>query len=253
MRSLRPLPNAKKFRFAALLTTVLVGVPVTAYTTLLATNALSAWRISRVLNNLEEIRVGDPPASLLRSIKGCTIQQKESEYFCQIVHFQLQFASLDGLISKASESWMWDDGFRRLGLHSKYLRILTRIEKGQVQNISTTLIVDGRYESLGQQWELAEHIPQAYQDDLSSTSEDRRTLMHWFHITSSRPGEGFHVDVTPASTPEELRARHANSHCLLSFGGCDGLCELMPDAIPVLRQRKRGFGGCTNAPPRTVN
>jgi hypothetical protein len=248
MTSLRLFPNAGKFRFLALLVAVLVGVPVAGYATLLAANAASAWRISRVLNSLEKIRVGDPPANLLRAIKGCTIQQKGTEYFCHVVHFQLQFPWLQTAISKVPESWIWEDRFRRLGLKSQYLSIFARVDSQQVQSISATLIVDGRYESLGQQWELAEHIPEPYVNDPSTTLEDRRTLMLWFHITSSRPGQGFHIDVTPASTPEELRARHANLHCLFSFQGCDGLCELMPDAIPVLRQRNRGFGGCTNAP-----
>lgn len=248
MTPLQLSPKAKKFRFLALLTAVFVGLPVAGYAALLAASALSAWRISRVLNDVENIRVGDPPANLLRAMRDCTIRQVESEYFCQIVHFQLQFAWLQTAISKLPEPWVWDDRFRRLGLRGQYLSIFATIDGRQVQSISAVLIVDGRYESLGQRWGLAGQIPQPYLGDPSITLEDRRTLMRWFHITNWRSGEGFHIDVTPASTSEELRARHPNLHCLFSFRGCDGLCELMPNAIPVLRQRKRGFGGCTNAP-----
>ena len=248
MASLRLSPKEKKFRLVAALTAVFLGLPLAGYGTLLAGNALSAWRISRVLTSLEKIRVGDPPSGFLDTIKGCSIQQKDSEYFCQIVHFQLQFAWLQSAIWKLPQSWIWDDRFRRLGLRTQYLNVFATIDHQQIQSISVTLIVDGRYESLGQQWEIAEHIPELYLDDPSTTAEDRRTHMLWFHITSARPGEGFHIDATPSSTPEELRARHANPHCIFSFQGCDGLCELMPDAIPVLKQRNRGFRGCTNVP-----
>lgn len=248
MTSLRLSPKAKKFRLLAALTAVFLGLPLAGYATLLATNALSARRISRVLIGLEEIRLGDPPSAFFDAIKGCTIQQQDSEYFCQMIHFQLQFARLQSGIWKMPESWMFDDRLRRLGLRTQYLNIFVTIDHKKIQTLSVTLIVDGRYESLGQHWEIAERIPELYLDDPSTTPEDRRTYMRWFHITSARPGEGFHIDATPSSTREELRARHANPHCLFSFVGCDGLCELMPDAIPVLQQRKRGFGGCTSTP-----
>jgi len=77
-----------------------------------------------------------------------------------------------------------------------------------------------------------------------------RTLdyMHWYHITSMPSGEGFRVYATNESTDKELRARHINPACLLSFRGCDGLCELLPDAVPVLNDRHRGWGGCCSVP-----
>jgi len=70
---------------------VFLGLPLTVYAALLAGNALSAWRISRVLNRLERIRVGDPATTLISTIEGCAIKQSDSEYYCQIYHFRLQF------------------------------------------------------------------------------------------------------------------------------------------------------------------
>lgn len=230
-----------------MLTVVFVGFPLASYAALLAGNALSAWRISGVLNRLEKIRVGDPASTLLSTIEGCTIKQIDSEYFCRIYHFPLQFEWLDVALAKLPDAATWDERLRRMGLREQYLSVSATIDHQRVQRISVGLIVAGRYESMGNQWEIAEHIAKRHLD-ASSRDEDRRTFMTWFHITSMRSGEGFHVCVTPASTTEELRARHANPHCLFSFQGCDGLCELMPDAIPVLKQRNRGFGGCTNVP-----
>ena len=222
-----------------------VGLPLTVYAALLAGNALSAWRISRVLNRLEKIRVGDPAPTLLSTIEGSAIKQRDSEYDCQIYHFQLQFQWLDGAFAKLPDEVTWAERLRHLGLREQYLSVSATVDRQRVQRISVGLIVAGRYESMGSQWEIAEHIPERHLD-ASSPDEDHRTFMNC--ITSFRPGEGFHLYVTPTSTPPELQARHANPHCLFSFQGCDGLCDLMPNAIPVLKERNRGFGGFTNVP-----
>ena len=247
MASLRLFPKVMWRKAVVILTVVFVGLPLTTYAALLAGNALSAWRISRVLNRLEKIRVGDPAPTLFSTIEGCAITQSGSEYDCQMYHFPLQFRWLSAAFAKLPDEVKWDERLRHLGLREQYLSVSATIDHQRVQRISVGLIVAGRYESMGSQWEIAEHIPERHLDD-SLSDEDRRTFMNWFHITSYRPGEGFHFYVTPASTPAELQARHANPHCLFSFRGCDGLCELMPDAIPVLKQRNRGFGGCTSVP-----
>lgn len=247
MDSLRLFPKVTRRRVGAILTVVLMGLPLTIYAVLLAGNALSAWRISRVLNRLEKIRVGDPAPTLFSAIEGCAITQSGSEYDCQMFHLPLQFRWLSAAFAKLPDEVTWDEHLRHLGLREQYLSVSATIDHQRVQRISVGLIVAGRYESMDSQWEIAEHIPERHLD-ASTSDEDRRTFMNWFHITSFRPGEGFHVYVTPTSTPLELQTRHANRRCLFSFQGCDGLCELMPDAIPVLEQRKRGFGGCTNVP-----
>lgn len=247
MTSLRLSPKATKRRVVGMLTVVFLGFPLAVYAALLAGNALSAWRISRVLNRLEKIRVGDPASTLLSTVNGCLSQHSNSEYVCQIYHFPLQFEWLDSAFWKLPDAVRWTDRVRHLGLREHYLSVSATIERERVKNISVTLMIAGRYESLGAQWEIAEHVPERHLD-ASTPAEYRRTYMNWFHITNIRPGEGFHLDATPSSTPDELQARHANPHCLLSFRGCDGLCELMPDAILVLKRRNRGFGGCTNVP-----
>ena len=39
------------------------------------------------------------------------------------------------------------------------------------------------------------------------------------------------------------RITRFNRACLLSFRGCDGLCELFPNAIPMLNEHHRSWGG----------
>jgi hypothetical protein len=73
--------------------------------------------------------------------------------------------------------------------------------------------------------------------------------MGWYHITSVPSGEGFTVHATPISTEKELNARRINRGCLFSSRGCDGLCELLSEAIPVLRERNSSWGGWTDATP----
>ena len=135
-----------------------------------------------------------------------------------------------------------------VGLRGRYLSVHARIDQPQIRSMAVTLIVVGRYESLGNMWQIADRVPQQYQKESLGT-DDQRTYMAWIHITSIPPGEGLRLYATPTSTPQELQARHANPMCLFSFRGCDGLCELLPDAIPILNERKRGWGGCTGVPP----
>jgi|GEM_PF-5902329 hypothetical protein len=192
MASLRLFPKVTWRKLVGMLAVVLLGLPLTVYATLLAGNALSAWRISRVLNRLEKIRVGDPAPILFRTIEGCAVKQSGSEYDCQIYHFPLQFQWLDAAFSKLPNVVTWDERLGRLGLRKQYLSVCATIDRERVQRIAVGLMVAGRYESMGSQWEIAEHIPERHLD-ASLSDEDRRTFMNWFHITSFRPGEGFHL------------------------------------------------------------
>jgi hypothetical protein len=237
-----------KSRLLVGVTAVVLGVPFAAYALLLAGNAYSAWRMSKVLISLEAIRVGDPAATIFHTISGCSTEQSGAEYECQLVDLPLEFGFLQRLTWKLPYAWTWNDRLARMGLRGRYLAVHATLDQSRVRSLAVTLIVLGRYESLGNKWQLADTVPQQYQDE-SSPPENHRTYMAWFHITSMPSGEGFRLYATPNSTPEELRARHVNSSCLFSFGGCEGLCELLPYAAALLPERKRGWGGCSGVPP----
>jgi hypothetical protein len=244
----RLLPQSKKLKVLVMLAAV-ASAPLVLYGALMALHTYQAWRLSTMLNSLEAVRVGDPAAGVLQTMSGgCTIERRESEYMCQIVDLPLQFRWLEGLVWKLPDEWRTSDTLDHIGLRGSYLSVSALIDQEHVQRLSVMLIVIGRYESLGSRWEIADRIPQHYYEEASLGPDDRRTYMTWFHITSIPPGEGFRVYATPVSTAEELRARHVNSRCLFSLRGCDGLCELLPDAVPVLNERKRGWGGCCSVP-----
>jgi hypothetical protein len=105
-----------------------------------------------VLNRLEKIRVGDPAPTLLSTIEGSAIKQRDSEYYCQIYHFQLQFQWLDAAFAKLPDEVTWAERLRHLGLREQYLSVSATVDRQRVQRISVGLIVAGRYESMGSQW-----------------------------------------------------------------------------------------------------
>ena len=242
----RLLLQSKKLKILVLVF-IAISVPIMLYGLLLTVHAYQAWRLSRMLSSLEEIRVGDSAARILQTIEWCTIERSESEYICQVVDLPLQFGWLQRLTWKLPNEGRVMDRLDRIGLRGHYLTVTADIDREQVRSLSVTLIVVGRYESLGSKWTIAERIPEHYQHP-SLNHDDQRTYLAWFHITSIPPGEGFAIYATPASTAKEMRARHVNARCLFSFKGCDGLCELLPNAVTVLQQRRRSWGGCCDVP-----
>jgi hypothetical protein len=221
------LPRSKVFKVAMSLAAFIVVAPAALYVSLLALNAYSSWRLSKMLDSLEAIHVGDPSKNILRVIEHCTIERSESGYLCQVVDFPLHFEFLQKLTWKLPDDWDVNEILSRIGLRGRYLSVSARIENGHVRKVLVSLIVIGRYESLGNKWEIADSIPPQY-DEPSLTALDRRTYMSWFHITSVAPGEGFRLYATPASSPEELLARHVNSRCLSVFADATAFAKCSP-------------------------
>ena len=123
-------------KVVGVVTSVFLGLPLTAYALLLAGNAVSAWRIQRLLDNLEEILVGDPSARLLSTIEGCVIQPSESEYLCQVYHYPLQFEWLDAVFWKLPDAVTRADRLRHLGLREQYLGVAATIDHQRGQSIT---------------------------------------------------------------------------------------------------------------------
>ena len=72
--------------------------------------------------------------------------------------------------------------------------------------------------------------------------------MGWYHIMSVPPGGGCRHFYYCGQYTKELLAGRINRKGLLSFSRCDGLCELLPDAVAVLKERNESWGGCTEVP-----
>jgi hypothetical protein len=165
-----------------------------------------------------------------------------------VAAYQYRFERVWRLFSKLPEPWnsRLRNGLDVLGLRAWDIRVYPSLHDNQLESISVRAFVTGRYETLGASWLMADHAMKFAGGGIEEG--DPQTLMHWYHITSYISGEGYRISVTPRSSEEELWARHINGRCLVSFRGCDGLCDLLPDAARLLNKRHSSFGGCTGVP-----
>jgi hypothetical protein len=132
----------------------------------------------------------------------------------------------------------------RAGLRGHFVTVNSLIAHGRIQKLSTVLIVDGRYESLGVKWTIT-----ASQDERPKF-EENRAYGRRFHITSEIGGEGFGFYATSTASEKDLLMRHANPRCLFSFRGCSSLCEILPYAIPAM-EKHVGPNVCTE--PQSIH
>jgi len=244
------LPHRWRLRKAI---AVVVLLPLLAgfllYVVLLSAEYLSARQASRMLDKLDTIRLGDPAERFEDAVQGCEIKRQHAEFSCELVAGAFRFHPPWALMGKLSLQHSYDLGrfLDRTGLRAWRLYTTASITEGHISKLTAGILVEGRYETLGGNWQLAPGVPTEYLWP-GSGGDERRTLIRWFHITSLLSGEGLTVDATPGSTAHELRARSINRQCLFTFRGCDGLCEVLPDAVHVLRERGMGPGGRTNVP-----
>ena len=221
----------------------LILAPVFLYLILFAMEVYSAHQASVALTQLENLRLDDPASSV------SAFKTEAGVYVLNAGAFRLE----------RLWDWMWTfspDCAERLfyfasraGLRWWRLTTSATAENGKLRGVSVGFMVVGRYEMLGTGWNLeGSHDPSVW-TRRAATDSDRRTFLHWFAITSMPSGEGLRIEVTPESTSTELAARHINRKCLLTVHGCDGLCELLPRASKLLRERGTDWGGYTSAPP----
>ena len=230
-------------KLLAIAAIVLVCIPVALYAFLFALQAYSVWQASRTLDRLEALRIGDPAEDFDKAVRLC-----KSGY------------GVYGLTAGAYRpKYLWDHIYKlpqeladqvpllasRVGLRWWDLTTSATFQEGKIATVSTRLWVVGRYEMLGAHWQIASTVPSS---ELLDASKDIPTYMRWFHITSMPSGEGFKIDATARTSEKELSARRINRTCLISSRGCDGLCEMLPDAVPVLEKQGRTWVGCTGAP-----
>lgn len=222
---------------------------VALYGVLLGMQIYSARQASQLLDQVEAIRTGAPYADFERAIRDCRFEHTASSDACELRAGAYRFDRLWALVWKLPDEW--SKRILRLssraGLRYWRLNVLASRENDRVRTVSLGLFVVGRYEALGTGWLLADTIRPGYQP-FTKTADDRRTYLHWYHITSVPSGEGFSISATPNSTDRELLARRINRKCFTSFRGCDGLCELLPNAGRILKERNRGWGGITDVP-----
>jgi len=223
---------------------VFLGVML-LYIGLLGMQAHSKRQASRILDRIEALRVGDPQTKFESAVEGCLLERDSEGTRCVLTSGAYRFQPLWIELWKVlPDSWseaIWESS-NKAGLRYWRLNIFASAQDGLVRNISANLYVVGRYEALGTEWTIGSDLPSRYARE-GRDIDDTRTYMSWYHITSRPSGEGFRIYTIPQSTPKELLARKINRKCMLSFKGCDGLCELLPDAMAVLADRHLDWGG----------
>ncbi len=247
---IRKLWPRSPLKVIAVALALVVAAGIASYFFLLVMEAYSARAASKMLDRLESLRTGDSATQFQQAVRGCGIEKTGDDSMCIVTAGAFRFPLPWKLFWKLPNEWPYRATafLDRAGL--RYWRLVAdaSVHDGRIQQLSVHLFIVGRYESLGAQWAISDHIPERYMKFMKLPN-DERTYMGWFHITSIPSGEGFTIHATADSTAKELRARRINRECLFSFRGCDGLCELLPDAIPVLNDRNRSWGGWTSVPP----
>ena len=221
----------------------LFAILVLSYISTLLAQAVSARRVSKTLDALEVIRIGDPASSLERAVPQCTLSQME-RYRCEILagwgrwYWQGVLAHIP---SEHNLPIIWT--LRRFGVQPWYVSVDAAIPDGRIRSLRLDAFVIAGRKSLGAEWELNENMPQHFLDS-NATGDQTRTFLGGYSITSLPGGTGIHIAVTPGSEPRELQARHINRACLRSFNQCEELCQLLPDAISVLDGRGWHWADC---------
>lgn len=197
-----------------------------------------------MLDALEGIRIGDPASRLERAVPQCTLSQMEEKYRCEIFagwgRWQWQRV-LGHIPSELYLPVIWR--LRKMGVQPWHTTVDASILDGRIRSLHLNIFVIAGRESLGAEWELNENVPRRF--IRSNTSPDQmRTFLGSYSITSLPGGEGILIAATPSSEPRELQARHINRACLRSFNRCEELCQLLPDAIPILDDRGWHWADC---------
>jgi hypothetical protein len=214
------------------------------YISTLIAHAASARRASKMLDDLEAIRIGDPASNLEEAVPQCTLSQMEEKYRCEIFAGWGRWQWRNVLGHIPTEHYLpviWR--LRRLGIQPWDISVDASIRDGRIRNLRLEAFVVGGRKSLGTQWELNEKVPaQLIRSNMAA--DQTRTFVASYSTTSLPGGEGIRIIATPDSEPRELQARHINRACLRSFNRCDELCDLLPDAIPILDGRDWHWADC---------
>lgn len=222
---------------------MLVGIPVSLYAFLFALQAYSVWQAARTLDRLDALRIGDPARECDRALESSA-----PEYATHtIAAGAYRFVRLTQWAVKI-EPRLADKGIAladRAGLRSWKLWTGCGIKDGHVSGVAAGLMVDGREEILGAGWQLVSAIP----DDLLRHELDKSvaTSIHFAAIDGPPNGEYVEILATMRSSPADLAARRINQGCLLSFHGCESLCQLLPQAKPIFEERNLTTFACLSS------
>jgi len=233
----------------------LLALVVLVILTLYAAQAWSVHKAERMIAQLELLRPGAPTADFLRVVGDAeaeTSSNGDITYRSGIEAGPWRWHWLNRQIWDLSDRWhpQLNRAINACGLQTWFVSAYATTHAGRIVEIDFGAWIHGRYETLGVEWSMEPYpIQPRYKGDVSaSTPRLQRASHNWFHITSSMSGEGIAQRLSTQSTPEELAARHINTKCLNSFGGCRGLCELLPEYHALYKNTGGAVCGIPSAP-----
>jgi len=127
----------------------LFAILVIYYISTLAAQAVSARRMSKTLDALEAIRIGDPASSLERAAPQCTLSQME-RYRCEIFAGWGRWYWQGVMAHIRSEHYLpvfWR--LRRLGVQPWYITVDASVRDGQIRELHLLAFVIAGRKSLG--------------------------------------------------------------------------------------------------------
>ena len=212
---------------------LLLGIPVVLYLFLFTLQAYSVWQASRTLDRLEALRIGDPAEKCDKALEH--LQPEDGTHTMGAGAYR--FVRLTEWAGRVAPRLAYKGVALadHAGLRTWKLRANCGKKDGHVSGATAGLMVDGREEVLGGGWRLVSAIP----DDLLRHEPDKSvaTVIRFAAIDGPPNGENIVIHTTIRSSPADLAARRINPRCLLSFRGCESLCQLLPQAAPILEAR----------------
>ncbi len=236
-------------RSAKLASVVLIVGVLGLYGSALVSQDLSVRRAKRLLDQMDRLRIGDSTEEAEDALSFCGPKKFDNGLGCQIVSGPFNhptfWLAASKVLGSSVDALLHD--LQWIGIRGWLVDASVLIKYGKISQLSVDIEVEGRYDVLMARCIHQSELLSQPKDGRWVPEEERRTLIRWWGSTPL--GETLVVVLTPRSTEKELRAGEINRGCLSGFGGCRGLCELLPGTTPVLDDREEGYGGCVGGVP----
>lgn len=223
-----------------------------------------------LLRDLGAVQIGSDEASLLpilreyqgyRRVSVIKDYEQDHEYLFEIGPGpeSSNHTSKFGKVARAALGNLNHRFRRAIGLRSWNVVGRIGLQGTRVVVVSGTVVVEGKSEWLGGQWQLAETIPKYAVDRFIaeqgvSWPDVNHYLVGWMFLRFSKAdgaGDSALSWITPSATREEIQAASKFSlQCLTSRSGCRTVCDLFPAALEYARTRTWSAGANPCSEPK---
>jgi hypothetical protein len=242
-----------------LLTATLAVIVIVCYGAALAYLAYESRRASRMLQELASVNIGDNQASAVPLLQKYGGFRSAPQFRSRLDDFDYQYYSeFDPLllnqaahpskfasVIRMAATRIYPRLRRAMGLRRWHVLGFISVKQGRVKDVTGSVLVEGRHETLGGIWHHVETIP-ADEIELFVTRpgidwpQMNRYLIGWRRLFRDFdfPGEAAEIWITPSATPDEKRSAHQFMfQCLTSRSGCRTVCDLVPAGVEYANSR----------------